>query len=113
MLYLTTASALEFPLIKLAKKLKDTIEEQMRAIAEFPLIKLAKKLKVEESSKQEDQPSTFPLIKLAKKLKVTNLRKEIPTAEEGMFPLIKLAKKLKELQSNLGILTNYNSVSIN
>ncbi len=54
MLYLTTASALEFPLIKLAKKLKDTIEEQMRAIAEFPLIKLAKKLKVEESSKQED-----------------------------------------------------------
>ena len=34
-----------FPLIKLAKKLKDVVRAEMRVSGTFPLIKLAKKLK--------------------------------------------------------------------
>ena len=60
----------------------------------FPLIKLAKKLK--ECYKpigNSNKKSMFPLIKLAKKLKDTET---CPYLGQFQFPLIKLAKKLKE-----------------
>ncbi len=82
-----------FPLIKLAKKLKEeyviTTDE---FLASFPLIKLAKKLKGEEVWFNYGRES-FPLIKLAKKLKV--LGYFLRLAQINTFPLIKLAKKLK------------------
>ena len=62
----------------------------------FPLIKLAKKLKEKcATSVSAANAQTFPLIKLAKKLKVENLKK-LQLIEVEPFPLIKLAKKLKE-----------------
>ncbi len=73
----------------------------------FPLIKLAKKLK--EVPPTLDFPGkgaeTFPLIKLAKKLKAGLIKRG--TRGKQMFPLIKLAKKLKDVEvstlvSNLG-----------
>ncbi len=65
----------------------------------FPLIKLAKKLKDKfleaNPSKEEEQ---FPLIKLAKKLKVfVFYQKKGNHMSKSQFPLIKLAKKLKEV----------------
>ena len=59
----------------------------------FPLIKLAKKLKDFNKNNCNSQRSKFPLIKLAKKLKEEALKK---SAQTLVFPLIKLAKKLKE-----------------
>ena len=61
-----------FPLIKLAKKLKDIARRCRYGVyAEFPLIKLAKKLKVCRTLWLRPDPNfLFPLIKLAKKLKV-------------------------------------------
>ena len=63
----------------------------------FPLIKLAKKLKDNGEGTRIvlNHDPKFPLIKLAKKLKAT----AVPEGGFGialLFPLIKLAKKLKE-----------------
>ena len=59
-----------FPLIKLAKKLKDASSCCRRMWMKFPLIKLAKKLKeVWTTVWTGVQRFEFPLIKLAKKLK--------------------------------------------
>ncbi len=57
-----------FPLIKLAKKLKDPLERSL-SMAMFPLIKLAKKLKDFAWLDLFGYQRWFPLIKLAKKLK--------------------------------------------
>ncbi len=63
-----------FPLIKLAKKLKDakgqSLLERIPGTFEFPLIKLAKKLKEQLFCPSAPSMGLFPLIKLAKKLKV-------------------------------------------
>ena len=58
-----------FPLIKLAKKLKESAALAAGYVVMFPLIKLAKKLKGVRFSAW-CLPLMFPLIKLAKKLKV-------------------------------------------
>jgi hypothetical protein len=59
-----------FPLIKLAKKLKDQHQKKVKVQNRtFPLIKLAKKLKDSPNQENHDDDKTFPLIKLAKKLK--------------------------------------------
>ncbi len=85
-----------FPLIKLAKKLKDRISRKRRATSRFPLIKLAKKLKEYEfDGIKGNLEEMFPLIKLAKKLKAGKTMLTLPELLE--FPLIKLAKKLKVL----------------
>ena len=63
---------LVFPLIKLAKKLKDQYlqEKTNGALKWFPLIKLAKKLKEgPNGNEKRSRAHWFPLIKLAKKLK--------------------------------------------
>ena len=62
----------QFPLIKLAKKLKGNEEVEShcgRVLEAFPLIKLAKKLKASTATGPV-LLYKFPLIKLAKKLKV-------------------------------------------
>ncbi len=63
-----------FPLIKLAKKLKESRQQfcEKTGWKKFPLIKLAKKLKEDKRTNQMNYPEypLFPLIKLAKKLKV-------------------------------------------
>ena len=59
----------------------------------FPLIKLAKKLKEVIRVDIFDMKKLFPLIKLAKKLKDSN---QAGTLVFLQFPLIKLAKKLKD-----------------
>jgi len=64
--------------------------------AAFPLIKLAKKLKDNNSSRRCNCSHWFPLIKLAKKLKVFKFELEELAKLVGEFPLIKLAKKLKD-----------------
>ena len=67
----------------------------------FPLIKLAKKLKEVKSRRDRrySQRTEFPLIKLAKKLKGGIPRIRGVCVAQG-FPLIKLAKKLKDDQSH-------------
>ncbi len=70
---------LRFPLIKLAKKLKDGVGRgagAYRVRSEFPLIKLAKKLK-EKFERRDFILIGFPLIKLAKKLKEVHRGKQI------------------------------------
>ena len=91
-----------FPLIKLAKKLKEA--KSKRFFKDygnwlFPLIKLAKKLKVPslpEEPETDVEIQEFPLIKLAKKLKASAT---YMVASPFWFPLIKLAKKLKALSN--------------
>ena len=85
-----------FPLIKLAKKLKDgkLVGTGSTGISRFPLIKLAKKLKDNDREWLCSQVQ-FPLIKLAKKLKEAG-QSPFKAGHSG-FPLIKLAKKLKDL----------------
>ncbi len=62
----------------------------------FPLIKLAKKLKDDKKNKHgHNKHRRFPLIKLAKKLK--EYYALLPADYYGKFPLIKLAKKLKDV----------------
>ncbi len=78
---------------------------------QFPLIKLAKKLKVSkllEAFGFEDL-FKFPLIKLAKKLKGGT--RGLPRKRSRKFPLIKLAKKLKDVTKTGGCV--YATVSIN
>ena len=71
---------MEFPLIKLAKKLKVSRTKALRIVhlKSFPLIKLAKKLKVPGSLASWLRSEKFPLIKLAKKLKVAVVTKLLP-----------------------------------
>ena len=87
-----------FPLIKLAKKLKDGQRfksGEKNLPARFPLIKLAKKLKERyRYLAYTFSHFKFPLIKLAKKLKDIMMA-NLPPNTMG-FPLIKLAKKLKD-----------------
>ncbi len=75
----------------------------------FPLIKLAKKLKDVENAVTITLRLVFPLIKLAKKLKASHgLPMRMATLS---FPLIKLAKKLKDLEAKGLVVTA--TVSIN
>ncbi len=77
---------------------------------QFPLIKLAKKLKdVGDYTKIKPINVGFPLIKLAKKLKELL---SLPLEDNGLFPLIKLAKKLKAGLSQVSLWQGF-SVSIN
>ena len=68
---------------------------------QFPLIKLAKKLKADTTRTRTREvilSLAFPLIKLAKKLKGF-LDKGESLSDSEPFPLIKLAKKLKDYVS--------------
>ncbi len=89
-----------FPLIKLAKKLKGSVDRHrlVKSNLLFPLIKLAKKLKVFIAIALVIAIATtprFPLIKLAKKLKDILDTLTSHQSLAARFPLIKLAKKLK------------------
>ena len=63
----------------------------------FPLIKLAKKLKEKKGAAKVKSAIMFPLIKLAKKLKGNPVATMNNIITQELFPLIKLAKKLKEV----------------
>ena len=67
----------------------------LRDISLFPLIKLAKKLKDDSNGILGSATTAFPLIKLAKKLKVDYWGRTMGLMLMA-FPLIKLAKKLKD-----------------
>ncbi len=92
-------SVLKFPLIKLAKKLKEQLSGIPLQFIAFPLIKLAKKLKdFCLFCEYLIWVKAFPLIKLAKKLKdFISCFFFVYSLRSFLFPLIKLAKKLKVL----------------